>query len=445
MVQEDTMRFLNSLSSTLLITVACVACSNDATVAEGNTDTESSLARSNVAPDTTPDISDTDYAAFVASANEFGLDLAQETVKLGALDKTKNAVFSPVSALTALAMAYAGAEGNVEAAMKVALHDELAAKQYHVAQNRLMRELQSYNYSGLNPEGKEVRVDLAPANSLWAEKTVGIKTPFLDTLSSEYDAGVYLVDFKAAAESARLKINGWVEEKTHNKIKELLLPPDVDSSTRFVLVNALYMYANWMNMFFKTSTLDGTFTNLAGDDVKVSMMHQTESMLYKSADNYEIVQIPYVNGQLHLTIVVPKSGQFEAVRSAVTADWLSTANSGLVSERVALGMPKFKIETAQIKLMGALNALGLFDAGAILTGISGQSAEPVEISEVIQKAFIGTDESGTEAAAATAVMTVGVGMPTDTINLTLDRPFLFFIQAESGLVLFSGHVVDPTN
>jgi serpin B len=439
------MRFLKSLSSSVLVAVTCVACSNDANVAESNTDTESTLARSEVAPDTTPDISDTDYAAFIASANEFGLDLAQETVKLGALDKTKNAVFSPISALTALSMAYAGTSGDVEAAMKDALHDELAAKQYHVAQNRLMRELQSYNYSGLNPEGKEISVELAPANSLWAEKTVGIKTPFLDTLSSQYDAGIYLVDFKTAAESARLKVNGWVEEKTKDKIKELLQSGDVDSSTRFVLVNALYLYANWMNMFFKTSTSDGTFTNLADDSVTVSMMHQTESMLYKSADNYEVVQIPYVNGQLHLTVVVPKSGQFEAVRGAVSADWLSEVNSGLVSGRVALGMPKFRIETAQIKLKDVLRALGLFDAGAYLSEISSQPAEPIEISEVIQKAFIGTDESGTEAAAATAVMTVGVGMPTDTIDLTLDRPFLFFIQAESGLVLFSGHVVDPTN
>ena len=434
------MRFLNSLSSTLLIAVACAACSNDATVAERNTDTDSSLARSEVAPDTTPDISDTDYAAFIASANEFGLDLAQETVKLGALDKTKNAVFSPISALTALSMAYAGAEGNVEAAMKVALHDELAAEQYHVAQNRLMRELQSYNYSGLNPEGKEVSVEVAPANSLWAEKTVGIKTPFLDTLSSEYDAGVYLVDFKTAAESARLKINGWVEDKTNDKIKDLLQSGDVDSSTRFVLVNALYLYANWMNLFMKESTSNGTFTNLAGDSVTVSMMHQTESMLYRSADNYEVVQIPYVNGQLHLTVVVPKSGQFEAVRGAVTADWLSEANSGLVAERVALGMPKFKIETAQIKLIPALGALGLFEAGRTITGISD---EAVGISDVIQKAFIGTDEAGTEAAAATAVMLAG-GVPSEPVYLTLDRPFLFFIQAESGLVLFSGHVVDPT-
>jgi serpin B len=434
------MRLLNTLSSSLFVVLALGGCSNDADVAENNMGSENTLARSDVAPDTTPDISDTDFAAFIASANEFGLDLAQQVASTGALDKTKNGVFSPISALTALAMAYAGAEGDVAAAMKRALHDELAAEQYHVAQNRLMRELQGYNYSSLDEFGEPVRVELAPANSLWADKTAGIKTLFLDTMSRQYDAGVHLVDFRNGTESARLAINDWVEDKTKDKIKELLSKGDVDSSTQFVLVNALYLFANWQNLFMKESTSEAPFTTLNGDLVSVSTMHQTEPMLYKTTESFDVVQLPYVTGKLHLTVVLPKAGQFETVRSAVSADWLDSANSGLTSENVALSLPKFQIETAQMRLIPALEALGFFDAGSTLSGIGD---EPVAISEVIQKAFIGTDESGTEAAAATAVG-LATGLPSQSVVVTCDRPFLFFIQAESGLVLFSGQVVDPT-
>jgi len=68
----------------------------------------------------------------------------------------------------------------------------------------------------------------------------------------------------------------------------------------------------------------------------------------------------------------------------------------------------------------------------------------VWISDVFQQAFIGVDEAGTEAAAATAVALTGTSAPTDIGELNVDRPFLFFIHDLNGVVLFSGQVVDPT-
>ena len=69
---------------------------------------------------------------------------------------------------------------------------------------------------------------------------------------------------------------------------------------------------------------------------------------------------------------------------------------------------------------------------------------PLSIAAVIQKAFIGVDEDGTEAAAATAVTWVGDIKPPSPVPFTVDRPFLFYIQDKTGLVLFTGQVVDPT-
>jgi serpin B len=54
------------------------------------------------------------------------------------------------------------------------------------------------------------------------------------------------------------------------------------------------------------------------------------------------------------------------------------------------------------------------------------------------------DEDGTEAAAATAVIGTN-GVPPTPIPVTLDRPFLFFVQDKTGLVLFAGQIVDPTS
>ena len=67
------------------------------------------------------------------------------------------------------------------------------------------------------------------------------------------------------------------------------------------------------------------------------------------------------------------------------------------------------------------------------------------VSDVLQQVFIAVDESGTEAAAATAVVgeaTSAAGHP--PAPLVLDRPFVFVIHdIEHGTPLFLGKVVDP--
>ena len=65
------------------------------------------------------------------------------------------------------------------------------------------------------------------------------------------------------------------------------------------------------------------------------------------------------------------------------------------------------------------------------------------ISDVLHQAFIAVDESGTEAAAATAVIMDEFGIPAAPAEFTVDRPFLFFIRDRSGLLLFTGQVTDP--
>ena len=79
---------------------------------------------------------------------------------------------------------------------------------------------------------------------------------------------------------------------------------------------------------------------------------------------------------------------------------------------------------------------------ADFTGICANGG--LKIGDVVQKAFISVDENGTEAAAATAVTGAPASGPLEVVDLTIDRPFLFFIHDDSGIVLFSGQVVDPS-
>ena len=68
------------------------------------------------------------------------------------------------------------------------------------------------------------------------------------------------------------------------------------------------------------------------------------------------------------------------------------------------------------------------------------------VSDVVHQANITVDETGTEAAAATAATMAGSAAPTDPpAVVTLDRPFTFWIHERgTGAVLFMGRVNDPT-
>jgi serpin B len=84
-----------------------------------------------------------------------------------------------------------------------------------------------------------------------------------------------------------------------------------------------------------------------------------------------------------------------------------------------------------------------FTSQADFSGMTG--ARDLFISDVIHKAFVSVDESGTEAAAATAVIMKLTAMPAEPIRVDVNRPFIFLIRdIETGAILFMGRVLDPS-
>jgi serpin B len=83
-----------------------------------------------------------------------------------------------------------------------------------------------------------------------------------------------------------------------------------------------------------------------------------------------------------------------------------------------------------------------FSPEADFSGMTG--SKEIFISDVFHKAYVKVDEEGTEAAAATAVVMKMVSEPLNPVELTVDRPFLFFIREhETNTILFMGRVVEP--
>ena len=356
-------------------------------------------------------------------------------------NRNGNLFFSPESISTALAMAYAGARGSTASEMAKTLHFTLPQPQLNPAMGALLSDLNAVH------DGYQLTV----ANALWAQQGYTFLDAFLQLLKTDYGAGLNQVDFKGATEAARLTINRWVEQKTQDKIKDLLQPGTLAPSTRLVLTNAIYFKGDWQTQFDKAHTRDEDFYPSQTQTKKVAFMHRESSFSYFDGGTFQLLEIPYKSKELSLVVLLPKDRSgLPALEQSLTASntqqWLSQV---VQRDKVIVALPKFK-STQQFELGGTLGAMGMaqaFSGSADFSGMTGK--RDFAISEVIHKAYIDVNEEGTEAAAATAVGFRALAMrgPVEQPPVfRADHPFIFLIRDNrSSSILFMGRMADPGN
>jgi serpin B len=176
----------------------------------------------------------------------------------------------------------------------------------------------------------------------------------------------------------------------------------------------------------------------------VPMMKQAESFGYAEGEGYQAVELPYDGGELSMVILLPASGNFEAFEAGLQAQQVCDIISALQPTEVALTMPQFEFES-EFSLKDTLAGMGMpiaFSGDADFSGMTDN--RELFISDVVHKAFVAVDEAGAEAAAATAVVMTCSAAPEPTVEVTIDRPFIFLIRdIETGAILFVGRVLNP--
>ncbi len=357
-----------------------------------------------------------------------------------------NLVYSPFSISVALSMAMAGAEGATQTAMMDALQLSLPVDSVYPAYDALLLAIQaSEEQTNEGMDGNPFKLNIA--NSTWGQAGFTFKEAFLDTLARYFGAGMYTVNYQQEPEAARQAINDWIAQETENKITDLIPQGAINELTRLVLANAIYFNGSWLYPFSEQRTVEAPFNLLDGSQSTAEMMSLSgEHLVYGSGDGYQVVQLPYLSSDFVMTILVPDEGKFESFESALTPDFMTLIKNRMAMERVDLQMPKFDFATS-VNANDPLSALGMgiaFDPQqADFSGMTDE--EKLLITDVLHKATITVDESGTEAAAATSViMGVTSAMPAEPISLVIDRPFMFFIEHQStGTILFMGRVVQP--
>ena len=403
----------------------------------------------------TPLFSAGSYSA-ASAVNQLGLDLLLKLAK-----ENGNLCLSPYSIQTALAMTYAGSDGDTRVEMANVLHypegdpelsDSFAALRRSLDAAVAKSEERAKNSPRSGAPSEPITFQVA--NGLFGQKGYDFRRTFLDLMKQSYGAAFEQLDFVKNAPEAAGRINAWVEDQTHGRIRDLIPTGALDANTRLVIANAVYLKAPWSEAFLPSATRLEPFHVGGGAQTDVPMMHRRDRLGYAKYDGFSAVTIPYGGDDLHFLVLVPDDANgLSALEAKINASMVADC-AHLEKRDVILHMPKFKLQPPTVSLGRELQSLGLKSAFDLPKGSANfdrlaprKPNDYLFISDVFHKTYIAVDEKGTEAAAATAVAMMRSTAriePAKPVEVIVDRPFLFAIQhAPTGTCLFLGQVTDP--
>jgi len=367
--------------------------------------------------------------AIAAGCNTFARELLRP---LGA--DGGDTFFSPFSVHAALAMTAVGARGDSFAQLAAALH--LPDRTALPAAGAFVR----FHDQGDRP------YELAVANALWGQEGLAWEDAFASALAADFGAGFQTADFAGDPDGERRRINGWVGERTRDRIPELIVAGQVTELTRLVLTNAIFFKGRWATPFEPALTTEQPFHRADGTTVPVPLMHRRGQERHFAGDGFQVLALPYAGGGIECVVILPRAADgLRAVEERFTptalAAWLDAAEP----VKVAIWLPRFRLER-RYDLVGALATLGVRDLFIQdKADLSGMTAERLAVGRVVHQAFVEVNEEGTEAAAATAVIANAPGPPPPRpVEFRADRPFLFLIRDRvHGVILFIGRSTGP--
>jgi len=349
----------------------------------------------------------------VNANNQFAFDLYSKFNE----SEEGNVFYSPYSIFSALAMTYEGAKGQTAEEMK-----------------------------SINQGSKSY--ELRTGNALWGQIDFPFLEDYINRVGTYYGGKIANVDFVNETEKTRETINSFIEEQTNDKIKDIIPLGYLDALTRLVLSNAIYFKGEWEWEFDKSDTEEKNFTITPENVVKTPMMQMNPDNVifnYANLTDLQILELPYKGDKISMLILLP-TANLSVIEPSLTAEKLEEyKNKMQETELDNVYLPKFEFDTKYF-MKDTLISLGMPTAFSGSANFSGMTlAEQLFIDEVIHQAYIKVDEEGTEAAAATVVITKFTSMPAPKPVFNADHPFIFLIQEqETGNILFMGRVTDPT-
>lgn len=353
-------------------------------------------------------------------------------------NETNNIFFSPASISHALAMVNSGSENETRKQIQRALR---LGESRPSELNALFRNVTSNKFKAK----KNDEVVALMASRSFFKPTYEVYKNYTDILRKSYYSGMDYVDFSDNVKAAK-KINKWVENKTNGLIKDLISPDLFTPLTRFVLANALYFKAPWLKTFTRL-TMQKDFQTPSGNVSATFLKSYRGEFKFNESKDLIEVAVPYKDQKTLFVIIMPKSDkameEFTSQRNLeIYFRILKKRVRQLKMQKINLYMPEFTVEKS-LDVKKILKTMGVRDLfSSANANLSGISEEFVYVSDFVHKARITVDKNGTEAAAATAVISSARSLY-GAQSVIINRPFIYAIY-EEGNILFMGRMTNPS-
>lgn len=362
----------------------------------------------------------------VRANNAFALDLFARTAKDAS---GESFLISPLSVTYALGMVDNGAKGKTQEEINSVLgYDESTVEGLNAFCKTMLEQSAQVDPS----------TTIEIANTAVVNKVIPLLPEFTEKVESNYEAVVTYKDFEK--DDVMGFINSWCDQKTHGMIPVLLEDP-VDPSTYAHFLNAIYFKGIWSHQFKKADTSKEKFTLEDGSTRQVDMMHQKTTFSVGGGKGYSSIILPYGNQAYRMTVLLPAKGvSVKDVMDGLTVDSLDP-KCFYDAEEVDLKLPAFESEF-KIDFSDILCDMGMPTAFSPLADFSAMTTAQVCISQVLHKAKIKVDETGSEAAAVTDVSMKYASAGPDAnqpVVFHADHPFIYAItEVSTGAIFFIG-------
>ena len=355
--------------------------------------------------------------------NKFGFKMLKELHEEG-----KNVFISPTSINTAFGMLHNGTVGEIKKEFEdVFGWGEFNPATFNSANKDLMSTL-------LSADKKSI---LEIANSIWIRQGFEVQPAFKMDNMKFFNSEVNTTPFNQATVD---RINGWADQKTHGKIKEII--KELKPLEVMVLVNAVYFKGLWTKPFNKKSTYPQDFTLSDNSKVKVPLMYKSDILEYQDTEDFQAVRLPFGKGDMAMTFILPKN-DLKKFQETLTDERFQSIQSNFSKTDIDLQVPRFKIEYEKV-LNTPLQNIGLRKSFGFSNGFAKiNPKKELGISKVIHKTFLEVKEEGAEAAAVTAIK-IQLASAKLKPRMRINRPFMCAItNVKTGNVVFVGNIYNP--
>lgn len=356
----------------------------------------------------------------------------------------QNSFFSAYSIDIALSMLANGAGGTTKQEILNALYTSDT-------------DTQNKNLSELRKELLKSDKTFTTANSIWLDKDYPLGNnadkDFFEPLKTYYNSDKNIADLQS--NEAFGAINSWVDENTKHIIPKIFDAP-LDNDVKMVLLNAVAFERQWVYPFAPGLTKKENFYgNKETKETDMMSFFDNHSFRYTVQHDMKCIELPYKDSDIAMDIFLSEDKTnntydlFQKLSNEEKLKMFENLGKAGYQTMETVKLPKFTFETANedLSIVGKLQKLGIksvFDGD--LCDLNTLNPE-LYVDEVLHKAKIEVMESGTKAAAVTAI----VAKPTSAMTgpepeypeFIANHSFVYALRdTKTGTILFMGTMQD---